>query len=101
MTRRSSKVKISFQKVDPKARKHRETVVRSRSDGKPVVRERELVDLWMEKKPTGITFIDWWRAWNNGYPDDVAVELYNELHPDEDEQIALVDDALVDNDADD
>ena len=46
-------------------------------------KERELVDLWMEHIPEGCSPIEWYRAWNDGYPTEEDVEIYNEYHPDE------------------
>jgi len=85
-------VRVTFQKVDPAARKHRETARHhSTKVGAPaVLHERSLESLWYDITPEGLTFLDWHRAWNGGYPDEHAVALYNELHPDENEQIELV-----------
>lgn len=45
--------------------------------------ERPLVDCWMEHIPEGASPIEWYRAWNDGYPTEEDVALYNEYHPDE------------------
>ena len=85
-------VHISFVKVNAEAREARRTARhRATQVGRPaIVEERTLESLWHDKKPEGISFLDWHRAWNDGYPDEHAVALYNELHPDENEQIELV-----------
>jgi hypothetical protein len=90
-------LKISFQRVDAKARRARETAVRrgyqTATRTVPVVEERTVESLWHDKKPEGWNFLDWHRAWNNGEPTEEHVELYNSLWPDEDERhIALVED---------
>ena len=45
--------------------------------------EKELVDLWMEHIPEGTSPIEWYRAWNDGYPTEEDVEIYNAYHEDE------------------
>lgn len=84
-----SKVKVTFQKVDAKARGHRATAEYAGNNRTPHVVERTLESLWHDKKPEGWGFYDWHVAWNHGYPEPEHVELYNELHPDENEQMAL------------
>ena len=67
-------VRVTFQKVDPAARKHRETARHhSTKVGAPaVLHERSLESLWYDITPEGLTFLDWHRAWNGGYPDEHA-----------------------------
>lgn len=89
---RRSKVHISFQRVDAEARHARETAqYRSASQSSiPVVVERKPEDLWMEKHPEGVNFLDWWRAWADGYPDEESVQVYNSLWPDNPERHMLL-----------
>jgi hypothetical protein len=93
--RKKNPVAISFVKVDAAARRHREThrfraTMQSSKLMSPVrAEERELLDLWMDIIPDGLTPLDWFRAWNDSYPDEQAVDIYNHLHPDENEQISL------------
>lgn len=91
--RKNSKVEILFVKVDAKARAARQTARRSLTapTAVPKLQERTVESLWYDVIPDGFTFLDWHREWNGGYPTEEAVNLYNQLHPDEDEQIELED----------
>lgn len=85
-------VTVTFQRIDARARRARETA-KHRSTNlnvSAVVEERTVESLWYDVKPEGWTFLDWHRAWNNGYPTEEHVELYNSLHT-EDEHIQLED----------
>jgi hypothetical protein len=92
MARKNSKLKISFQKVDPQSRKERQGVMRHSSNAQPYVAERTVESMWHDKTPKGWNFLDWHRAWNEGYPSEEHVELYNSMHPVV-EQIALVEES--------
>jgi hypothetical protein len=87
--RRNSKVRIYFRKVDAASRRKRESAQRAATPtAQPRVVERTAESLWYDKKPEGWNYLDWHRAWNGGYPTEEHVELYNSLHPIE-EQITL------------
>jgi hypothetical protein len=77
----TSRVSVSFMRANPSKTKG--------GPGKLYVaqtfqqQERELVDCWMEIIPEGRSPIEWYRAWQDGYPDEADVEIYNTLHPNE------------------
>jgi hypothetical protein len=79
--RASSKVTVTFMKAKPP--KTHGVGQKSYHTYSFQEQERTLIDLWMEFTPEGLTPIDWYREWNDGYPSEEAVEKYNELHPDE------------------
>jgi hypothetical protein len=79
--RASSKVTVTFMRAKPA--KQKGTGSKSYLTQTFTEQERTLIDLWMEKTPEGLTPLDWYRAWNDGYPSEEDVEIYNALHPDE------------------
>lgn len=89
MAKAKSELKIYFRKVDKEAQEHRTTASYAGNNRTPHVQERTLESLWHDRKPEGWNFLDWHRAWNGGYPSEEHVAMYNELHPDVNEQIDL------------
>jgi hypothetical protein len=77
----TSKVTITFMKAKPPIVKG--ATGKLYEDKKFQLVERSLEDLWMEHIPEGITPLDWFRAWNDGYPSEEDVKIYNMYHEDE------------------
>lgn len=84
---RASKVIYGYRKV------HRNTRSSPGKRGKRISTEveqfeRSLESLWMDTIPEGYNPLTWLREWNDGYPSEETIDLYNSIH-DEDEHIAL------------
>jgi hypothetical protein len=77
----TSKVTVTFTKAKPPVVKG--VPGRLYEDKKFQTTEQSLEYLWMEHIPEGMTPLDWFRAWNEGYPTEEDVEIYNLYHPDE------------------
>lgn len=92
---RASKVTYGYRRIHRSTTgqqlgKGKRSIFRTHDGDRIIEAERSLESLWMERTPEGWNFLDWFRAWNEGYPDEMAIDIYNNLWPDDpDRHIAL------------